>query len=289
MSFRYDLVVDRQRNVQLRGEETSEESVGYFSDNDWGKSTFKLAVSLGGYRRDLLIDSYMSFGMNTKFPTLFQQVSSPGILGGSGSYTSLHPERNRSVELSINIARDIRDHTSIYGWRVSGSFFQNTYDNKFRVLMTPGIPILFYDNVPDARISGFETKSSVYLLHKKVTLEFGASRYFISEKAAFPFKSDRKMTITGILDHKGYSFQVHWFREGGQAGWIRYQGAGAFVEVTLPDYTNLDAHLSKTFHLGRLKLLINASGRNLLGGEEVILQGLAIRDRRYYLTVGAEY
>jgi hypothetical protein len=48
-------------------------------------------------------------------------------------------------------------------------------------------------------------------------------------------------------------------------------------------------HLSKTFQLGRLKLFANASGRNLLNDDTTILQGLAIRDRRYYLTMGAQY
>ena len=169
-----------------------------------------------------------------------------------------------------------------------GGFFYNQYDNKFRVSTTPGIPVQFYDNVPNARISGFENKSSVFFLRKKVSLEFGISRYFISEKSAFPFKSDFKRTMNLTVDHAGFSFQVHWFKEGEQVGWFRQQD-GYFAEISLPEYSNIDLHLSKTFHIGKLKLFANASGRNLLDDGEMLLMGLMIRDRRFYVTLGAQY
>ena len=114
------------------------------------------------------------------------------------------------------------------------------------------------------------------------------SKYFISEKAAFPFKSDYKHTFNLIVDHAGYSFQVHLFKEGEQVGWIRDMGSG-FVEISLPEYTNMDVHISKMFNIGKLKFFANASGRNLLKDDEILLQGLAIRDRRYYFTVGTQY
>ena len=153
---------------------------------------------------------------------------------------------------------------------------------------TPGIPVAFYDNVQDARISGVETKSSVFLFRKKVTVDLGVSKYSISERAAFPFKSDIKRTFNFTIDHAGYSFQLHWFKEGEQSGWVRFQN-GQFAEVILPDYTNLDLHLSKTFEIGKFKLFANASGRNLLDDDDVELQGLSIRDRRIYVTFGAQY
>ena len=89
-----------------------------------------------------------------------------------------------------------------------------------------------------------------------------------------------------MIDHAGYSFKLHWFNEGEQVGWIR-QETGEFTEVILPDYSNLDLHFSKSFEWKRAKLFLNASGRNLLN-KDVILQGLAIRDRRYYLTLGVQ-
>ena len=290
-SFRYDWLRDEQTDSILRGESEEDEregGVGHFQTNEWQERLFKFGLSLSGNREDLTFDGYISFGSNTKFPTLFQQISSPILFTEGTATTNLEPERNNSLELNFVIAKDLREEKTIYGWEVSGTFFKNQYDNKLRVSSTPGIPVMFYDNVPDARISGLETKSSVFFFRKKVTVEFGLSKYYISEKAAFPFKSDYKHTWNVILNHAGYSLQIHWFKEGEQAGWLRQQ-SGRFVEIILPEFTNIDLHLSKTFQLGRIKLFANISGRNLLNDEEVILQGLAIRDRRYYVTVGTQY
>ena len=100
------------------------------------------------------------------------------------------------------------------------------------------------------------------------------------------------------IDHEGYSFQLHWFKEGEQTGWLRVikteaseiiSTTDAFSPITLPSNTNIDLHISKSFGLGKLRFFVNASGRNLLNDNEVILQGLAIRDRRYYLTLAAQY
>jgi hypothetical protein len=99
-----------------------------------------------------------------------------------------------------------------------------------------------------------------------------------------------------MIDHTGYSFQLHWFNEGEQEGNVRRQGADLtqitrndFDAILLPGYSNLDLHLSKTFEIGKLKLFCNASGRNLLNSDSIVLQGLALRDRRYYVTLGAQY
>jgi len=291
-SFRYDQMSDKQLNPVIRGEEANiekQETIGIFGENNWQESTIKFAVGMPGYRDDLVFNSYLSFGINKRFPTLLQQISSPALLmPSSAAVTNLNPEKNTSTEVSVVLGKDVRGEKTISGWQTSGNFFQNQYDNKFRVSTTPGIPVQFYDNVPNARISGFENKSSVFFLRKKVSLEFGISRYFISEKSAFPFKSDFKRTMNLTVDHAGFSFQVHWFKEGEQVGWFRQQD-GYFAEISLPEYSNIDLHLSKTFHIGKLKLFANASGRNLLDDGEMLLMGLMIRDRRFYVTLGAQY
>ena len=290
VSLRHDRVRDGQDDAVLRStpiQDKGGETVGLFGENAWNETMFKFGMNLSGHQKDLTFEGYINFGSNTKFPTLFQQISSPALLT-QGVYANLNPEKNRSVELSVSVAKDIRNLGSIYGWQISGNFFQNLYENKFRVSTTPGIPVPFYDNVEDARISGLETKSSVFLFRKKIAVELGMSRYFISEKAAFPFKSEFKNTIGFIIDHAGYSFQLHWFKEGEQVGWLR-QRDGQFAAVALPEFSNIDLHLSKRFTLWKMKLFANVSGRNLLNDEAVLLQGLAIRDRRYYMTVGMQY
>ncbi|MGH7493472.1 MAG: carboxypeptidase-like regulatory domain-containing protein [bacterium] len=303
ISVRHDRVRDQQSDPVVRSgpEFKGTTAPGVFTDNQWNKTTFKFALNFSGlYRQNLSFNSYLNFGTNVKFPTLFQQISAPELLYAQASQPNLAPEENNSVEIGAAVSRDVRGNTAIYGWQIRGNFFQNHYTNKFRVSITPGVPIAFYDNSPNARISGIEVNASVYLFRKKVAVEAGISNYSISDKSAFPFKSDYKYTLNFNVDHAGYSFQAHVFKEGEQSGYIRARkveqtggpaqpGNNPFYEVILPAFSNLDLHLSKTFQIEKLKMYVNASGRNLLNDEEVVLEGLAIRDRRVYLTFGAQY
>jgi len=188
----------------------------------------------------------------------------------------------------VDMMRRQRDGGALYGWHLSGNFFQNYFENKFRVYTSPGIPIVFYDNVQTARISGLEGKAGVYLLDKKVEVSTGLSRYFISDPAAFPFKSDAKRTLRLTVNHAGYALDLLWFTESEQTGWLR-EPDGTFVEAVLPEFTNLDIHAGKSFTIGEITFFINASIRNLLNDDNVVLQGLALRDRRYYVTGGIQY
>ena len=295
LSFRHDIVSDRQLQAQFR--RTGIDSLSAlqpqpFSTHNWRRTTAKFALEFVGISRFLAMKSFIKFGVNAKFPTLFQQISSPNTLNPVRPIAAtLMPEKNRSMEIGIELMRQIDTHPSIYGWAFSAVYFQNHYDNKIKMVGLPLLPISFYENVYNAGISGIEIKPVLYLYRKKVTLEFGLSRYFISEKSAFPFKSDLKRTFTLNVDHAGYSFQLLWFYESDQIGWIPFTGENVkLAQVTLPKFSNLDLHLSKSFEWSKLKFFLNLSGRNLINkGDRIVLQGLALRDRRYYITIGAQY
>ncbi|MFQ5650527.1 MAG: TonB-dependent receptor plug domain-containing protein [bacterium] len=292
LSIRHDRVQDKQENVEFFGEFGDRGGFGLFADNAWNATNFKFSVSLAGYRENLSLKSYFNFGANTKFPTLFQQISSADPLASGATTPNLSPEKNRSFEFGITVGKDVREHTSIYGWQVSGSYFQNHYDNKFRMFITQITdPTPSFDNVQNANISGFEGRAIAFLFKKKISAELGISKYFLSDQSSFPFKSDNKKSLTVSIDHAGYAFQLYWFREGDQVALLRNFGTGEFnSEVQgLPSQTNLDVHLSKTFEISKLRFFANASGRNLLNDEDTVLRGLAIRDRRFYLTVGVQY
>ena len=244
-------------------------------------------MNLSGYLEYFTFNSYLNFGKNVKYPTLFQQISIPDPTATGAFTPNLRPEKNTSIEIGTSLTKELTNNLKIYGWQISGNYFQNAYDNKFRSFSSPNIPVAYYDNVPNARISGIETKTKVFLYKKKVTIELGLSKYSIVEKAAFPFKSDFKRTMNLVFDHAGWSLQIHWFRESEQAGWLRFPD-GNFALVTLPDYGNFDLHMSKNYHLYGMKYFMNFSARNILDDDEV-LQGLTIRDRRFYLTVGLQY
>ncbi len=284
VSLRHDRVQDEQLNPVSRSGST-----GVFNRNDWQDTLLKFAARIFGQRDDLLFQSYFTYGSNTKFPTLLQQISVPNLLTGITTRANLNPETSRSLEISTLVTMEVDDHRSINGWQISASYFQNLYDNKFRVFAVPGFPVPFYDNAPIARITGLEGNSSLFLIKKKVTLGVGISRYFISEKNAFPFKSDFKGTLKLNIDHAGYSLQFFLFKESEQIALLRQPGRNLFSEISLPSYTNLDVHLSKKFEISQVKLFANVSGRNLLRDDDTELSGLTIRDRRFYVTVGAQY
>jgi len=279
LSYRYDRVEDKIDNLQL----ISFDPYGV-AEKQWKQSTVKFAAYFSGYRQNYAFDIFMNIGSNIKFPSLSQLISYHFY---RNIKLDLNPEKNRSVEIGLTLKRDLRQHPIIYGWQYTANYMNNHYGNKFRPSYVFGIPLAFYDTVPDARISGIEMKSSVYLLKKKVTVELGLSRYSITEKSAFPFKSAEKQTFAVKIDHAGYAFQFYWFREGQQVGWIR-QFSGPVLEIILPEYSNVDLHLSKTFAIGKLKFFGNISLRNILN-DEFELEGLALRDRRYYLTAGVQY
>lgn len=292
LSARHDLIQDRLENAVFRdGSSAGAGTLGNLGQNDWRETTVKFSISFTGLRNDLALQTYLNIGKNIKAPTLFQQISQAddpnNLRPRFGARPDLDIERNNSIELGATLSRQLHAQPVFYGWSLLALYFQNHYDNKIVTLANITSPVASYYSVPDARISGLEIKPGVYMYKKKVSLEFGLSKYWISDKQAFPFKSDLKRLLNLRIDHLGYSFQALWFKEGEQIAWLR-QLDGTPVQVILPEFTNLDLHFSKTFTLSRFKLFFNISGRNLLNSDEVILEGIAIRDRRYYITLGTQ-
>jgi len=284
ISLRHDIVRDTQDETILRAESSPD---ALLAEHDWSNTLFKFAVNLTGIKDDFLLDVFLSYGSNIKYPTLLQQISVPSLVNDQAEVTSLEPENNRSVELGASLTREIT-HGTITGWELTGTFFQNNYSNKFRPITTVGIPVTLYDNVDNAQISGLEGTAGVFLFAKKILAEVGLSRYFISEQSAFPFKSDMKRTLSLKLDHAGYSLHLFHFTESEQVGLLR-SADGGFVEVELPSFSNLDVHFSKYIPVSSLQLFVNVSLRNVLESDETVLSGLAIRDRRYYITAGVQF
>lgn len=290
LSFRYDNIRDKQINAELRDSTIAVEEYSFdvFGNNNWEKFITKFSTHLGGGNNYLAYNVYMTIGANIKFPTLYQQISVPQAIGSlPQNVPNLKPEKNHSLEIGLVLMRELRQENGLFGWQINGNYFSNSYENKFRNYFIPGFPVSFYDNVKVASISGFELKPEVFLFNKKMSIATGISKYFISEKAAFPFKYDFKRTLNVSIDHAGYSFQIFWFKEGEQYGWIRNSDS-RLTEVILPEFSNLDIHFSKSVELYEFKLFLNFSARNILN-DDFKLNGLALRDRRYYLTLGAQY
>lgn len=283
LSLRHDDIHDA-----VNGQRESSEAVvdgTNLHDNQWRATHLKFSTFVDGYRQNMALKAFLNFGSNTKFPTIVQQLSVPGQ--NLGPTAALNPEQVTSYEGGVEIFRESKNHSAIDGWHAEAVFFRNYYADKFRPFSTPGIPVVFYDNVPTAEIFGVEASYNVYIFKKKIDVHAGLASYKISEKSAFPFKSEFKQTLDVTLNHAGFSALFHWFHESEQIGWIRTFD-GDFAEITLPPFMNLDIHISRSVRLYSGKIFVNVSGRNLLQSEDTVLQGLAIRDRRAFVTIGAQ-
>lgn len=289
VSFRYDMVQDKQTELVVPQADAlhSRDPNDVVLDNAWQDGMVKFSTHISGTNGSLAFRSFINVGTNVKFPSLLQQISTRQILTTFSTQADLEPERNHSLELGVDLTREVRSGDGLLGWQLAGNFFRNAYTNKFRSYVLPGTPLLVYDNVQNASITGFESEAALYLFRKKMTMGFGMSRYLFSDRAAFPFKHDRKYTLDVVIEQYGYSLQFHAFREGEQIAQVRTT-EGDFSEVKLPAFSNLDIHFGKAFDVSRVKLLFNLSLRNLLD-DNFNLEGLTLRDRRYYLTLGIQY
>jgi outer membrane cobalamin receptor len=287
LSYRYDWVHYTPENIIYR--DPGNPAV-ILNEYNWRAPTVKFSAHISGRHNNYEFNAFMNYGTNIKFPSVFQQVSSPRLFDQNfrGLTANLNPERNRSTEIGIDVLHEMDDASIWEGWQVQFNYFTNFYENKFRTYFIPGIPVAFFDNVVDAGISGVEIMGRTFLWRKKITLEFGLSRYSITEQAAFPFKSDAKQVFDIHIDHAGYSFQFHWFIENAQVGWIRDTESAEFRILSLPDHANIDIHIGKVFEIYKFKLITNFSARNLLK-DTTQISGIAIRDRRFYVSVGIEY
>ena len=284
VSFRSDLIRDVPEDLVYRNGNPGNNLI---ESKNWSENMFKFSTFISGSNDNLAVNLFANFGKSVKFPTLFQQLSVPVPTLDLGTVAELIPEKNQAIDVNLTVLRELKNIRGIYGVQFSLTYLVNTYENKFRTSYSAGIPTPFFDNVLNATLSGFETKTSVFLWSKKVSIDGGFSKYFISDKSAFPFKSDSKITIGSTLDHEGYSASVLWFNESEQIGWVRKKN-GQLAEIELPSNKNVDLHFSKSLEVYGFKIFGNFSIRNLLTDNST-LEGLAWRDRRMYLTFGAQY
>ncbi len=284
LSYRYDQVINSYQNISYRQTNAPLPSL---NDKTWQSSILKFAAYFSGGNKNISLNGFLNYGKNVRFPTMYQQISAPFVLQIDSPEQNLVLERSRSFEIGAFFSKNVQTDADIVDKKLRVSYFRIYYYNKYRIFYLPEIPVPFYDTVADAEISGVEAKASSQALGGLINYSFAISRYFISDPSAFPFKSDLKMVGDFRLNYAGFVLQLHWFKENEQTGFVRNLD-GAFTETKLPGFMNLDFHLKKNITFGPLKLFSNISIRNLLE-DKTELGGIALRDRRVYLTFGIQY
>ena len=292
ISYRYDAVHNNIDEIVFREDpENADTEFDWMppASKNWHYSTVKFSTRLAGTYGDYSTELFFNNGVNVKFPSLFQQLSSPRSIGANATYVqpSLNPEKANSLEVGLVVRRFIRAPSNVKSWQVNAGYFHNNYENKFRSYYLHGIPLAFYDNVQTARISGFEFNGQLKMFDSRISAEVGLSDYNVSSKSAFPFKSDFKAVFNLGFKGKGFDLKCHWFYENEQIGWVRDK-QGEFYDVVLPGHANVDVYLSKTFRVLDFKPYLDFTVRNLFD-DDTTVEGIAIRDRRIYITFGIQY
>ncbi|NUQ81624.1 MAG: TonB-dependent receptor plug domain-containing protein [Bacteroidetes bacterium] len=283
-SFRYDHVRD-DLDPETKG--TNEDKLNKSLSRTWNAGVLKLSSSFEGARGHHYMKGYLNFGRTVKFPRLLYQISLPFEKPDEDPVTHLEPEEIQGMDAGFLIAREYPDNDRYSGWQLQSSFFRTYYQNKFRNLADPSSPVLLFDNVDLAEITGTDQTLSLFFFRNRLSVDLGLSLYDISEKAAFPFKSDLKQTVALTWTQSGYQVQGRWFYENEQTAWVRNAGTG-FETIELPPYNNMDLHASKQLEWNDFRGTVGLSARNILNRPETF-ETLILRDRRFYIIFTVQY
>ncbi|MBN2278950.1 MAG: carboxypeptidase-like regulatory domain-containing protein [Candidatus Marinimicrobia bacterium] len=247
------------------------------------KSSYMVSSVFGNENESMLLRVHVNYANDFRLPTPYQLLLShhyQSKIENSGPFLM---ENKRSTEIGIDVKSN---HNAPMNWSFTGIFFSNAYNNKYREIQLSGSPITFLDHYKDAEIKGIEGKVDLSFLQNKIKTQFNYNKNMIDDKAAFPFKLESKATINAMLLFNHLTINVTGFRESERTG-IIYDPEQGLKEIKLEPFANVDFHMEGNFNLWRTNWSCAFSARNLLGGE-LLQEGIAIRDRRYYITFGVE-
>lgn len=269
--------------------------INYLDENNrirWNNSSYMFSSSLVWGKPELLFKAHMNYGINFRIPTLYQQLTAILYPLKSNLGDGLLTEYKANQELGITAyGNQTRSSASAVQTEASLVVFRSTYENKFRMIQFGGTPLTVLDNYSDAQLFGME---SYFGLNWKriINANFSYIKYLIPDKAAFPFKPDSKLTACLSFELRNWHLDLIGYRESERSGWIinhlTTDNQMQLQEIILAEYHNFDLHLKKSFELWKLSCYLSASGRNILNKSEV-LDGIAIRDRRFYVSFGLQF
>ncbi len=246
------------------------------------KSSYMVSSVFGGETEYFYFNTHVNYSSDFRLPTPYQMLLSQHYQSDIDTDRPMLLESKRNTEIGV----EVHGKSTRFNWLFSGIFFSNRYSNKYREIQLSRSPVVFLDNYKDAEISGIEGRLQAGAFENRIQLGVNYNHNLIDDKSAFPFKLTSKFSGDLSLNRKYLSTRIVWFNESQRTGIIYYPNEG-LKEIQLDEFANLDVHVRGNIDIWRTNLFCAFSARNLLGGE-LIKEGIAIRDRRFYLTVGIE-
>jgi len=262
-----------------------------FSANDrsstrklWNESSYTVTLTFENVNPKSVVLSYFTYGIYRTIPTLYQQVQYYLYKANQEMQNLLLPEDKRTAEYGITLTDNMN---SAPKYQLTAALFHSSYDNKFREIHFNQSPITYFDNHSSANITGSEAIVSVSPFGKICAFNFSVIKYFSMNTVAFPFKSDQKFTADIVANYKKLNAEFVWINESAREGQVIDEN-GQPNEIRIDKYSNIDVHLKYSASIWRTQCFVSFSGRNLID-KELVVQGIALYDRRFYFTFGFEF
>jgi|GEM_PF-1294220 len=254
-------------------------------DQNWAEADYQITLSFTDKTEQPRWRINLATGISHNIPTPYQQVSHLRYKPFDDERILLRPEYKKNLEADLTYTRVFPEKRFEYD--ISAAFFRHLYVDKFREVRISNSPIIVFDNFSESDIYGFELKGRTSFLARRIDLQTSFVRYYPSDKIAFPFKSDRKVTAGLTGNYRGFNLDIFWFSESERTGWIKKRNGDTYL-AKLPAYANLDLHLIQTVKFHSCTGSVSFSVRNLID-RELALDGISIYDRRFYLNFGIEF
>jgi len=254
----------------------------------WSEKSYMISTSFIATPINYHYKVNFNYSSGFKIPSLYQQITSIRFpISENGN--SLLTEYKSNIEMVNTLSINKLNSNFISEILLTFSVFTNSYTNKMRMIRLKGSTVQYYDNYSDANIFGIESSITPFFSNGIFKFNLSISRYFIDDKMAFPFKPTKKIISGLTINYKSLHFNMQFFQESGSIGLvvneINNDGILKIENMELGSFEGLDIQFKKNFNIWKVKTYISISGKNILD-DQVIFEGIAIKDRRFYLSGG---
>lgn len=252
--------------------------------NRWQQTSYMASIVCGSSNKLNDFNITLHYVSAYNIPTLYQQLSSQLYRHESDTTHELLKEYKRQAEIDLEFD-NLQSKTPL-NYHLNGALFYNHFDSKFHYIYVSGSPLRYFDNFSETSLAGFESNFDLYTFHKRISLGASYARYWFADRLAFSFKPDQKLNLTFNYITQYFNTEIVWFTESERYGNLYYQGE--VIAISLPKFSNVDLHIKYSFPIWRTRMTLSLSGRNLLSRAKT-LEGIAVRDRRIYLSGAIEF
>ena len=255
-----------------------------YINKSWNENSYFLSVKFDSPISIFFLKGYLNYGLSYSIPTMYQQLSSQLYRFDSNRPSRLMSEHKRNMEFGLCLTNN---HSSSHlRYSLTSALFRNSYTDKFRTIYVSSSPITFFDNHAKTAIVGTENTATLYIFRNILRFDLSFSKYFTSDVIAFPFMPSRKISSKISVNVMGFNAEIVLFHETKRVGSVLHLYEG-MEELTLPEFSNVDLHIKQSIKIWNQTIFASFSGRNIFS-KEPALEGIAIRDKRIYLTAGLE-